>query len=243
MDGGPSNRGRGPDLTACLVGLRSHSWSHRGRCLTRTGLKYVGSSFCTESLRINVGYTNSFSICFFVNTYDTVHIVLIKIHIAFTIAYSTYWACGEFFSRKSVAHGRSITPFFWAKRLHQSPLYIHGRGDYPSIRWIVKWAGNFKAQRASRFQWKEAASKQHQLLSTCVKLKSSCQNVNFKTTKYTKFNTIERFKVCRLSSVVRRPSSVVCCPYLLSSHVSTLVHRISKFYSTQKVSIFFEKVS
>ncbi len=24
MDGGPSNLGRGPDLTACLVGLRSH---------------------------------------------------------------------------------------------------------------------------------------------------------------------------------------------------------------------------
>ncbi len=25
MDGGPSNRGQGPDLTACLVGLRSYS--------------------------------------------------------------------------------------------------------------------------------------------------------------------------------------------------------------------------
>ena len=44
MDGGPSSRGRGPDLTACLVGLRSHSQLHRGRCLTRTGPKYVGSS-------------------------------------------------------------------------------------------------------------------------------------------------------------------------------------------------------
>ena len=64
MDGGPSNRGWGPDLTACLVGLRSHSQLHWGCCLTRTGPKYVGSSFCTESLRINVGYTNSFSICF-----------------------------------------------------------------------------------------------------------------------------------------------------------------------------------
>ncbi len=90
MDGGPSNRGRGPDLMACLVGLRSYSRSHRGRCLTRTGPKYVGSSFCTESLCINVGYTNSFPICFFVNTYDTVHIVLIKIHIVFTITYNTY---------------------------------------------------------------------------------------------------------------------------------------------------------
>ncbi len=90
MDGGPLNHGRGPDLMACLVGLRSHSRLHRGHCLTSTGPKYVGSSVCTESLRMNVGYTNSFSIRFFVNTYDTVHIVLIKIHIVFTIAYKTY---------------------------------------------------------------------------------------------------------------------------------------------------------
>ncbi len=90
MDGGPSNCRWGPDLTACLVGLRSHSRLHRGRCLTRTGPKYVGSLVCTESLRMNVGYTNSFSLHFFVNTYNTVHIVLIKIHIVFTIAYNTY---------------------------------------------------------------------------------------------------------------------------------------------------------
>jgi hypothetical protein len=38
---------------------------------------------------MNVGYTNSFSIRFFVNIYDTVHMVLIKIHIVFTIAYNT----------------------------------------------------------------------------------------------------------------------------------------------------------
>ncbi len=73
MDGVPSNRGRGPDLTACLVGLRSHSQSHQGRCLTRTVPKYVGSLVFTEFLLMNVGYTNSFSILFFVNTYDTVH--------------------------------------------------------------------------------------------------------------------------------------------------------------------------
>ncbi len=90
MDGGPSNRGRGPDLTACLVGLRSHSRSHRGHCSTRTDPKYVGSSVCAESLRMNVGYTNSFSKHFFVNTYDTVHIVLIQINIVFTISYNTY---------------------------------------------------------------------------------------------------------------------------------------------------------
>ncbi len=89
MDGGPSNRGRGPDLTPCLVGLRSHSRSHRGCCLTRMGPKYVGSLVCTESLHMYVGYTNSISIRFFVNTYNTVHIVLIKIHIVFRIAYNT----------------------------------------------------------------------------------------------------------------------------------------------------------
>ncbi len=88
--GTPSNCGQGPDLTACLEGLRSHSQSHWGCCLTRTGPKYVGSSVCTESLRMYVGYTNSFSIGFFVNTYDTVHIILIKIHIVFTIAYNMY---------------------------------------------------------------------------------------------------------------------------------------------------------
>ncbi len=95
--GTPSNCGQGPDSTACLVGLRFHLQLHWGRCLTRTGPKYVGSSVCTESLCMFVGYTNSFSIRFFVNTYDTVHIVLMKIHIVFTIAYNTHWACGGFF--------------------------------------------------------------------------------------------------------------------------------------------------
>ncbi len=88
--GTPSNRGRGPDLMACLVGLQSHLQSHWGCCLTRMGPKYLGSLVCTESLRMYVGYTNSFSIRLFVDTYDTVHIVLIKIHITFTIAYNTY---------------------------------------------------------------------------------------------------------------------------------------------------------
>jgi hypothetical protein len=64
MDRGPSNHGRGPVLTACLLGLRSHSRLHRGCCLTRMGPKYVGSLVCTESLRMYVGYTNSFSIRF-----------------------------------------------------------------------------------------------------------------------------------------------------------------------------------
>ncbi len=90
MDGGPSNCGRGPDLMACLVVLQSHSRLRRGRCLTRTGPKNVGSLVCTESLRMNVGYTNSFSNVLFFNTYDTVHIVLIELHILFTIAYNAY---------------------------------------------------------------------------------------------------------------------------------------------------------
>jgi hypothetical protein len=64
MNGGPSNLGRGPDLTACLVGLRSHLRLHWGCCLTRTGPKYVESLVCTESLRMNVGYTISFSVRF-----------------------------------------------------------------------------------------------------------------------------------------------------------------------------------
>ncbi len=116
MGWGPSNCGREPDLTACLVGLQSHSRLRRGCCLTRTGSKYVGSFVYTESLRMNVGYTNSFSKCFFVNTYDTVHIVLIKIHIIFTIAYNTYWDCRGFFSRNSEPFGSSVTPFWGAKR-------------------------------------------------------------------------------------------------------------------------------
>ncbi len=63
MDGGPSDRGWGPDLTACLVGLQSHSRLHRGHCLTRMGPKYVGSSVSTESLRMYVGYTNIEFLC------------------------------------------------------------------------------------------------------------------------------------------------------------------------------------
>ncbi len=63
MDGGPSNRGQGPDLTACLEGLRSHSRLHRGHCLTRTGPKYVGSLVSTESLHMYVGYTNIEFLC------------------------------------------------------------------------------------------------------------------------------------------------------------------------------------
>ena len=39
--------------------------------------------------------------------------------------------------------------------------------------------------------------------------------------------TLERFKIC----CYRHPLSVVCHPYLLSSHVSTLVHCIIAVYS------------
>jgi hypothetical protein len=137
--GTPSNRGRGPDLTACLVGLWSHLWLHWGHCSTRTGTKYVGSLVCTESLRMYVGYTYSFSIRFFVNTYDTVHFILIKIHIIFTIAYNTYWACrGFFFSRKSVAPGWSVTPFFWAKRPLSPPQKKPASAAKPILACLYK---------------------------------------------------------------------------------------------------------
>ena len=63
MDGGPSNRGRGPDLMACPVGLWSHLRLHWGHCLTRMGPKYVGSLVCTESLHMYVGYTNIEFLC------------------------------------------------------------------------------------------------------------------------------------------------------------------------------------
>ncbi len=71
---------------------------------------------------MNVGYINSFTICFFVNTYDTVHIVLIKIHIVLTKAYNTYGACGEFFSQKLVypAEG-GLHPFFGRNDLFPPP--------------------------------------------------------------------------------------------------------------------------
>ena len=49
---------------------------------------------------------------FFVNTYDTVHIVLIKIHIVFTIAYNTYGACGEFFFSEQADRGCAAGAFF-----------------------------------------------------------------------------------------------------------------------------------
>jgi hypothetical protein len=82
MDGGPSNCGQGPDLTTCLVGLRSHSRSHWGHCSTRKDPKYVGSLVCTKyQFLLHM---------FFVNTYDTVHILLIKIHIVFKIAFNMY---------------------------------------------------------------------------------------------------------------------------------------------------------
>ncbi len=42
-----------------------------------------------------VDYTDSFSIHFFVNTHESVHIVLIKIHIVFTIAYCEFKVVGS----------------------------------------------------------------------------------------------------------------------------------------------------
>ncbi len=85
---------------------------------------------------MNVGYTNSLSICFFVNTYDTVHIILIKIHIVFTIAYNTYGACGEFFSQKLVyPEEGALHPF-----LGETPPFPPPQKKLPQQRsqyWLV----------------------------------------------------------------------------------------------------------
>jgi hypothetical protein len=55
-------------------------------------------------------------------------------------------------------------------------------------------------QPASRFQRKEAASRQHQLLLSCVKLKNLCQNGKFKTTKHTTIMEQLRIKQINLEN-------------------------------------------
>ncbi len=47
-------------------------------------------------------------------------------------------------------------------------------------------------QRASKFRWKEAASRHHQLLSTCVKLKDLCINGKLKMTPH--INIMEQLR-------------------------------------------------
>jgi hypothetical protein len=102
-EGTPPNCGQGLDLTACLVGLLSHLWSHWGRCSTRTGPNYVGSLVCTESLRMYVVYTNSFSIRFL--SIPTI------LYISYLLKYISYLQkltirielANDFFSWKSVA--------------------------------------------------------------------------------------------------------------------------------------------
>ncbi len=53
------------------------------------------------------------------------------------------------------------------------------------------------------------------------------QNLTPKTKSYRKKDL--KCVLCRPSSIVHRPPSIVRHLYLLSSHVSTLVHRISNF--------------
>ncbi len=74
---------------------------------------------------MNVGYTNSFSIHFFVNTYDTVHMVLIKIHIIFTIAYNTRIELAEdfFFSEIRSLRIEHYT-LFWGKMPPSTSIFV-----------------------------------------------------------------------------------------------------------------------
>ncbi len=73
---------------------------------------------------------------FFVNTYDTVHNVLIKIHIVFTIAYNTHMELAEnFYSQKSViARKRSVT----AKRPRSPPQKKTGWAAKPILACFYK---------------------------------------------------------------------------------------------------------
>jgi hypothetical protein len=68
------------------------------------------------------------------------------------------------------------------------PLWFHERGVSSGIKWIVQWAGDFKApknqQHASIYHRDQAASRQQQLLSTCQKLKDICTDGKFETTKH-----------------------------------------------------------
>ncbi len=100
---------------ACLVGLRSHSQSHRGCCSTRTDPKYVGSSVFTESLRMKVGYTNSFSIRFFVNTYDTVHIIYRFLH-------TYFFSCTEVLSMQDLRF--VLSPYVCMQAVSNPSSYV-----------------------------------------------------------------------------------------------------------------------
>ena len=109
------------------------------------GPKYVGSQVCSQSLRMYVGYTESFSVRFFctikflcMQVDQNIQNVNILIELAedfFFLEICSPWMelalhpffgrnapfpspekKNSFFSRKSVARGWSVTPFFGAKR-------------------------------------------------------------------------------------------------------------------------------
>jgi hypothetical protein len=70
---------------------------------------------------MNVGYTNSLSIQFFVNAYDNVHIELIQIHIVFTIAYNTPNELAEDFLFSDI-HSLRMERYtlFWGETPHST---------------------------------------------------------------------------------------------------------------------------
>ncbi len=76
------------------------------------GPKYVGSQVCTQSLRMYVGYTESFSVRFFC----TIEFLCMQVEQNIQNVNILIELAKEFFSWKSVARGWSVTPFFQAKR-------------------------------------------------------------------------------------------------------------------------------
>ncbi len=81
----------------------------------------------------------------------------------------------------------ALHPFFGRNANTNLPSISMGGGTTQALGGSLRGRATSRHNMHQDFKEKEAASKQHQLLSTCVKLKSLCQNVNFETTKYTKY--------------------------------------------------------
>ncbi len=89
------------------------------------GSKYVGSQVCTQSLRMYIGYTESFSVHFF-RTMTEDFFSWKSVARGWSQRYTLFLGktppfpppkkSTAFFPRKSVARGWSVTPFFGAKR-------------------------------------------------------------------------------------------------------------------------------
>ena len=77
------------------------------------GPKYVGSQVCTQSLRMYVGYTDSFSVRFF----HTIKFLCMQVDQNIQNVNILIELAGFFFlGNLQPVDGASVTPFFWAKR-------------------------------------------------------------------------------------------------------------------------------